>query len=75
MLLAKFTGGRLVRIISDRRCGTKSVFFVWDRPFGFFSKGRQPGGAMTRKKKRARLVPPGKAHKVYKFRQFLTPKL
>jgi hypothetical protein len=26
MLLAKFTGGRLVRIISDSRCGKKSVF-------------------------------------------------
>jgi hypothetical protein len=28
----------------------KKCFFVWDRPFGFFSKGRQPGGAAIRKK-------------------------
>jgi hypothetical protein len=60
MLLAKFTGGRLVRIISERRCGTKSVFFVWDRPFGFFSKGRQPGGAIVK-------IIPNKVHYFFYF--------
>jgi hypothetical protein len=28
----------------------KKCFFVWDRPFGFFSKSRQHGGATARKK-------------------------
>jgi hypothetical protein len=51
----------------------KKYFFVWVRPFGFFSKDRQPGGTTTRKKKQARLVPPGKAHKVYKLMLFCNP--
>jgi hypothetical protein len=41
-LLAKFTGGRLGRIIADRRCGKKSVFLFGTDLSAFFQRAGNP---------------------------------
>jgi hypothetical protein len=57
---SKFTGGRLGRIISDRRCGTKSVFLFGTDLSAFFQLGRQPGGAIVK-------IIPNKVHYFFYF--------
>jgi hypothetical protein len=49
MLLAKFTGGRLSGSFRTA-VAAKKVFFVWNRPCGFFQQGRQARSATSRKK-------------------------
>jgi hypothetical protein len=59
MLLAKFTGGRLSGSFRTA-VAAKKVFFVWNRPCGFFSKCRQSGSAIVK-------IIPNKVHYFFYF--------